>query len=62
MTDVAYVTQKMWDRTQAALRAALPIIEEHTPPLSTAGTMVSIRDQVRAAIVGSDPTPAEQPK
>jgi len=62
MTDVAYVTQEMWDRAQAALRAALPIIEENTPPLSTAGTMVSIRDQVRAAIVGSDPTTPEQPK
>jgi len=62
MTDVAYVTQEMWDRAQAALRAALPIIEEHTPPLSTAGTMVSLRAQARAAIVGSDPTTPEQPK
>lgn len=52
MTDFAYVTQEMWDKAQAALRAALPIIEEHTPPLSTQGTMVSIRDQVRTAIVG----------
>jgi len=45
------VTQEMWDRAQAALRAALPVIEQHTPPLSTAGTMVSLRDQVRDAIV-----------
>jgi hypothetical protein len=52
MTEYAYVTQEMWDHAQEALRAALPIIEQHTPPLSTAGTMVSIRDQVRAAIIG----------
>lgn len=53
INDVMYVTQEMWDRAQAALRAALPVIEQHTPPLSTAGTMVSLRDQVRAAIMGS---------
>jgi hypothetical protein len=51
VNDVAYVTQEMWDRAQDALRAALPIIEQHTPRLSTAGTMVSVRDKVRAAIV-----------
>lgn len=50
MNYVSYVTQEMWDRAQAALRAALPFIEERTPPLSTAGTMVSLRDQVRGAI------------
>ena len=59
MADVAYVTQEMWDRAQAALRAALPVIEQHTPPLSTAGTMLSLREQVRAAIVGAVVTGAE---
>lgn len=53
MNDVAYVTQEMWDQAQAALRAALPRLKQHTPPLSTAGTMVSLREQVRAAIVPS---------
>lgn len=51
--DLTYVTQEMWDRAQEALKSALPIIEAHTPPLSTAGTMVSLRAQVRAAIVGA---------
>lgn len=55
MTDYAYVTQEMWDRSQTALRAALPIIEAHTPLLSTAGTMVSLRDQVIYAIGGAAP-------
>lgn len=54
--DVAYVTQEMWDRAQAALCAALPVIEERVPPLSTAGTMASLRDQVRAAIVAAPAT------
>lgn len=52
MSDIAYVTQEMWDRAQAALRAALPVIDEQVPRLSTKGTMISLRDQIRAAIVG----------
>lgn len=58
--DVSYVTQEMWDRAQAALRAALPVIEQHTPPLSTAGTMVSLREQVKAAIAGASVKPPSE--
>lgn len=56
MTYLTYVTQEDWDKAQDALRAVLPHIEEMVPPLSTAGTMISLRDQVRAAIKGSGET------
>lgn len=55
MNDVKYVTQEMWDRAQEALKAVLPFVERHTPPLSTAGTMVSLRALVSGAIHGGSP-------
>lgn len=61
MSDYACVTQEDWDKAQAALRAVLPLVEDHVPPLSTAGTMIALRDQVRAAIkcAGSTGHPKE---
>jgi hypothetical protein len=53
VSDLAYVTAEMWLRAQDALRAVLPHI--HVPPLSTQGTMVSLRKQVQDAIVGDIP-------
>lgn len=47
---MTYVTQEMWDKAQLALAAALPVLEAHTPPLSTSGTMVSLVAQVREAM------------
>lgn len=40
------------DLLRALLADALPVIEAHTPPLSTSGTMVSLRDRIRAALAG----------
>lgn len=42
---------------EAVAVALLPVIEQYTPPLSTAGTMVSLRNRVRDAIAGRLPEP-----
>lgn len=47
---VTYVTQEDWDAAQAALRAVLPLVEANVPPLSTSGTAIALRDQVRKAL------------
>lgn len=57
---MAYVTQEMWDRAQAALRGARDLLEGITvlqklgsnspvPPQA----VEEVREQIRAAIVGS---------
>jgi hypothetical protein len=35
---------------ESLLREALPLVEAHTPPTSEAGTMVSLRNKLRAAL------------
>ena len=55
MNDRIAVTQEMWDRAQAALLAALPVIEELVPRQSTQGNMINLRDQIRSAIYAPDP-------
>lgn len=50
MNDRIAVTQEMWDRAQAALLAALSVVERLVPPQSTQGNMISLRDQMRDAI------------
>lgn len=48
--DYCYVTQDDWDRACAALRAVLPLVESMVSPLSTEGTMITLRDQIRDAL------------
>lgn len=47
MTDYAAVTQEDWDNAQAALKAVLPLVESHIPPLSTQGTAIELWRLVR---------------
>lgn len=58
MTDVAYVTQEMWDQAQKALRNVLSLVEANVPPLSMTGTAIALRDEVRAAIYPTVPNPS----
>jgi hypothetical protein len=58
----AYVTQEMWDNAQKALRNVLPLVEANVPALSTDGTAISLRDEVRAAIVGAPADTSGEPK
>lgn len=51
MTDLTYVTQEDWERTQIALRAALEYVKARTPPLSTAGTDIDLQKLIAAAII-----------
>jgi hypothetical protein len=57
MTDYQAVTQQNWDEAQARIcnleclmAEALYFVEQHTPELSTQGTMISLRDRMRKSL------------